>query len=164
MEKQIASAILTQIYNISSQLEQGLCSRNENEVYDLIESNNLEETLSKWTEEVRKEARQTNIAIAEKLKGIRQVMYNTDQKKTIQLLTKDQAPQCEVKDEVIKEFFDDRWKEGEPIDKNLAESIYKLEETLNEEKKKKIMEDLIDFTKMKELLRTRGNLSAPGLD
>ncbi len=29
---------------------------------------------------------------------------------------------------------------------------------------KKIMEDLIDFKKIKELLRTRGNLSAPGLD
>jgi hypothetical protein len=26
------------------------------------------------------------------------------------------------------------------------------------------MKDLTDFTKMKELLRTRGNLSAPGLD
>jgi hypothetical protein len=26
------------------------------------------------------------------------------------------------------------------------------------------MEDLLDFTKMKELLRTRGNLSVPGLD
>jgi hypothetical protein len=69
-----------------------------------------------------------------------------------------------VKHELLKEFFDDRWIKGEPIDRNLAESIYKLKETLNEEKKKKIMEDLIDFTKMKELLRTRGNLSAPGVD
>jgi hypothetical protein len=30
--------------------------------------------------------------------------------------------------------------------------------------KKKIREDLLDFDKMKEILRTRGNLSAPGLD
>jgi hypothetical protein len=46
----------------------------------------------------------------------------------------------------------------------LAESIYKLKETIIEERKKKIMEDLIDFTKMKELLRIRGNLSPKGLD
>jgi hypothetical protein len=39
-----------------------------------------------------------------------------------------------------------------------------MKETINDEMKKKIMEDLIDFTKMKELLWTRGNLSAPGLD
>jgi hypothetical protein len=29
---------------------------------------------------------------------------------------------------------------------------------------KKILDDLIDLTKMKELLRTRVNLSVPGLD
>jgi hypothetical protein len=91
-------------------------------------------------------------------------MHNTDQNKTIQLLPKDQTPQREVKNELLKEFFDDRWRAGEPINRNLAESIYKLKETFNEERKKKIMEDLIDFTKMKELLRSRGNLSAPGLD
>jgi hypothetical protein len=74
-----------------------------------MESNSLEDTLSKWTEEVRREARQTNIEIAEKLKGVRQVMYNTDQKKTIQLLTKNQTPQCEVEHELLeKKFFDDR--------------------------------------------------------
>jgi hypothetical protein len=39
-----------------------------------------------------------------------------------------------------------------------------MKETTNEEMKKKIMEDLIDLKKMKELLRTRGNLSVPGLD
>jgi uncharacterized protein YjgD (DUF1641 family) len=133
-------------------------------VYELIESNSLEDTLSKWTEEDRKEAREASIEIAEKLKHVRQVMYNTDQKKAIQLLTKDQMSQCEVEHDLLKKFFDDRWKAGEPIDKNLADSIYKLNETLNEERRKKIMEDLTDFTKMKELLRTRGNLSAPGLD
>jgi hypothetical protein len=164
MEKQIISAILAQIYNISSYLEPGFCPRNEMEVNELIESNILDETLDKWTEEVRKEARQPNIEITEKLKGIRQVMYNTDQKKTARLLTNDQTLQCEVKHELLKEFFDDRWKAGEPINRFLEESIYKLKETINEERKKKIMENLIDFTKMKELIRTRGNLSAPGLD
>jgi hypothetical protein len=47
MEKQLISAILTQIHNLSSHLEPGLCSRNETEVYDLIHSNNFEETLDK---------------------------------------------------------------------------------------------------------------------
>jgi hypothetical protein len=154
MEKQLASMILAQIYNLSSHLEPGGCPRNNEEVYKLIESNNLEETLDKLTEEVRKEARQINIEIADKLKGIRQTMYDTDQKKTIQLLTKDQTPQCEVEHELLKKFFDGRWKAWEPINRNLAESIYKLKETIGEERKKKIMEDLLDFTKMKELLRT----------
>jgi 5-methylthioribose kinase len=64
----------------------------------------------------------------------------------------------------LKNFFDDRWKKGDPIDINLAGSIYKMKETINDEMMKKIMEDLIDFTKMKELLRTRGNVLAPELD
>jgi ElaB/YqjD/DUF883 family membrane-anchored ribosome-binding protein len=145
-------------------LEPGQATRNEQEVYELIESNDLEDILYRWAEEVRKKARETNIEIGEKLKHVRQVMYNTDQKKTIQLLTKDQTPQCEVEHELLKKVFDDRCKAGEPIDRNLADSIYKLNETLDEERKKKIMEDFADFTKMKELLITRGNLSAPNLD
>jgi hypothetical protein len=91
-------------------------------------------------------------------------MYSTDAKKTILLLRKDQTPQCEVEHEQLKKFFDDRLKTGEPTNKNLAGTIYKMKETINDEMKKKIMEDLIDFTKMKEFSRTRGNLSAPGLD
>jgi gas vesicle protein len=163
MEKQLTSAILTQIHNLSSHLEPGLCPRNDTEVNELIYSNNLEETLDKWTEEIKNNARQINKEIASKSKFIRQVMYNTDAKKTMQLLTKDQTPQCEIDHGQLKEFFDDRWKTGEPMNRNLAESIYKMKETINDEMKK-IMDDLIDFTKMKELLRTRGNLSAPELD
>jgi hypothetical protein len=134
------------------------------EVYELIDSKNLEDTLEKWSEGIKKESREANIEIAQKLKGIRQTMYDTDAKKTIQLLTKDQTPQCEVEHELLKNFFTDRWKKGEPIDRNLSESIYKLEESIGEENKEKSMKDLIDFTKMKELLRTRENLSARGLD
>jgi ElaB/YqjD/DUF883 family membrane-anchored ribosome-binding protein len=59
-------------------LEPGQFPRNEQEVYELIESSSLEDTLNKWTEEVRKEARETNIKIAEKLKHARQVIYNTN--------------------------------------------------------------------------------------
>jgi hypothetical protein len=65
---------------------------NEAEVYELIQSQNLEETLNSWTEQIRNNARQINIEIASKLKYRRQVMYSTDVKKTIQLLTKDQTP------------------------------------------------------------------------
>jgi BMFP domain-containing protein YqiC len=108
MEKQITSAILAQIYNSSNQLESGQCRRNENEIYEFIESNSLDDTLNKWTEEIRKEARETNIEIAEKQKNVRQVMDYTNQKKTIQLLTKNQTPQCEVEHELLKKFFDDR--------------------------------------------------------
>jgi hypothetical protein len=112
----------------------------------------------------KKMAREANIEIAQKLKGVRQNMYSTDQAKTTRLFTKDQTPQCEVEHDLIKKFFNDRWKSGEPIDKNQANTLYKLEETIDEDRKEKIMEDLVNFTKMKELLRTRGNLSAPGLD
>jgi hypothetical protein len=117
-----------------------------------------------WAEEVRKVARTTDIEVAQKLKYLRQQMYATDQKKTVSLLTKDQTPQCDIEHGAIREFFNDRWKKGEPIDENLANTIYKLEETIDEERKGKIMEDLTDVKKMKEILRTRGNLSAPGLD
>jgi hypothetical protein len=57
MGKQLMSAILAQIYNLSEYLEPGTCPRNETEVHDLIQSNTLEETLDKWTEEIRSNAR-----------------------------------------------------------------------------------------------------------
>jgi DNA-binding transcriptional regulator YbjK len=88
MEKQLTSAILAQIHNLSCHLEPGLCPRNDTEVCELLQSNRLEETLDKWAEEIRNNARQINIEIAGKLKFIIQVMYSTDAKKTIQLLTK----------------------------------------------------------------------------
>jgi hypothetical protein len=59
--KQLTSVILAQIYNLSNHLEAGLCPRNETEVYELIQTNNLEETLDKWTEEIRNNTRQINI-------------------------------------------------------------------------------------------------------
>jgi hypothetical protein len=104
MGKQLMSAILAQIYNLPEYLEPGTCPRSEAEVYDLIQGNNLEETLNKWTEEIRSNAMQINIEIASKLKCIRQVMDSTDTKKTIQLLTKDQTPQCDVEHEQLKIF------------------------------------------------------------
>jgi hypothetical protein len=164
IEKLLTSAILAQIYILSSHLEPRLCLRNETEVDELIQSNCLEETLDKRAEEVRNDAKQINIEIASKLKFIRQVMYSLDAKKAIQLLTKDQTPQCEVEYEQSKKYFDGIRKTGEPINRNLADTVYKMKETINNEKKKKILDDLIVFIKMKELLRTRGDLSAPGLD
>jgi hypothetical protein len=99
--------------------------RNERELTDLIFSNEFEETIEEWPEVVRKVAREVHIEVAQKLKYLRQVMYATDQKKTTNLLAKDQTPQCEIEHEIIKNFFDERWKKGEPIDKNRAESLYK---------------------------------------
>jgi hypothetical protein len=55
-------------------------------------------------------------------------------------------------------------KAGEPTKKELVESKYKLPRTIDESRKEKIIEDLKDIIKMKEVLRTRGNLSAPDLD
>jgi hypothetical protein len=89
-------------------------------------------------------------------------MYCTDAKKTTQLLTKDQTPKCDVEHDQLKNFFDDRWKTGEPINRDLADIIYKMKDTINDEMKKEKMGDLVDLTKMKEILRTRGNLSVPG--
>jgi hypothetical protein len=64
MEKQHMSPILAQIYSMSGYLEPGACPRNEAEVYDLIQGNNLEETLDNWTEQIRNNARQISIEIA----------------------------------------------------------------------------------------------------
>jgi hypothetical protein len=127
--KQLMSTILAQIYNLSEYLEPGTTPRNEAEAYELIQSYNLEETLNNWTEQIRNSTKQINIEIASKLKYIRQVMYSTDAKKTIQLLTKDQTHQCNIEHEQLKNFFDDRWKTGEPINRNLADTIYKIKET-----------------------------------
>jgi hypothetical protein len=147
IENQLINIMQAQIYNLSKYLETSTFPRNEAEVYELIQSQNLDVRLDSWTEQVRSNARQVNIVIASILKFIRQVMYSMDAKKAIQLFTKDQTPQCEVEHELLNNFFDDRWKTGEPISKDLAGAIYKMKETITEEMKKKIMEDLIDFKK-----------------
>jgi hypothetical protein len=92
MGKQLMIAILAQIHNLANNLKPGMYPRNEIEVYELMQENNLEETIDKWTEEIRNKARHINIEIASKLKYVRQLMYRTDAKKTIQLLTKYQTP------------------------------------------------------------------------
>jgi hypothetical protein len=75
--------ILAQTHNLSEYIEEGTAPRNESEVYELIHSNNLEDTLEKWSEEVKRAGRESNIEIAQKLKSVRQTMYSTDAKKTI---------------------------------------------------------------------------------
>jgi hypothetical protein len=86
----------------------------------------MDNTIENWTTQVKGISKQVNIEIASKLKYIRQVMYSADPRKTMQLQTKEQTPQCEVEHEKLKNFFDDRWKTGESINKELAETKYKL--------------------------------------
>jgi hypothetical protein len=45
-------------------------------------------------------------------------MYNIDPKKTMQLLTKDQAPQCEVEHESLKNFSMTTGKKENQLTKN----------------------------------------------
>jgi hypothetical protein len=123
----------------------------------------MDNTIENRTTHVKGISKQVNIEITSTLKYIRQVMHSTNPKKTMQLQTKEQTPQCEVEHEKIKSFFDDRCKTGDPIKKELEESKYELPRTLDESRKK-IIEDLKDIIKMKENLRTRGNLSASGHD
>jgi hypothetical protein len=123
----LVDMILAQIHNLEKYTRDIIIPRNEKELTDLIFSMEFEETIEGWSEEVRRVARETHIEVSQKLKYLRQVMYATDQKKTTNLLAKDQAPQCQIEHEIIKNFFDNRWKKGEPIDENLAKSLYKLD-------------------------------------
>jgi hypothetical protein len=60
--------------------------------------------------------------------------------------------------------FNDRWKEGEPVNTELAESKCKLPRILDESRKEKILEDFKNILKRKEVLRTRCILSEPHSD
>jgi hypothetical protein len=64
IQNQLVGIVLAQIHNLEKCIEGGDGPRNENELYELLQSNNFEDILDKWSEEVKKAARESNIEIA----------------------------------------------------------------------------------------------------
>jgi hypothetical protein len=131
------------------------------ELEELCEVNNFDEIMEEWknTINVMGEASATKMRL--RMAHIRQMQYADDPKRVYNWLVRDATPMCEIDANVLEEFFNDRWSRGDSIEEN---DNFKLESTLTEEMRSKYIEDLLDLDKMKLTLRTRGNLSAPGLD
>jgi hypothetical protein len=91
-------------------------------------------------------------------------MYNADTIRTYQWKIKNQTPHCEIEHDKVHELFEKRWKSGDPINEGLADSMSKLSESMNNLMKEKQLNELNNPIKLKEELRTRGNLSAHGID
>jgi hypothetical protein len=52
----------------------------------------------------------------------------------------------------------------EQIDKEAAENLFELTQSINDKMKKKFMNELLDLNKLKEVIITRENLSRPRND
>jgi microcompartment protein CcmL/EutN len=102
IEDDLINRTMAQIFDLEKYTQNMIIPRNQQELFELIQGRDYEETMESWVEEVRKVARDTDIECAQKLKYVRQQMYATDQKKTIALITKDQTPQCEIDHEIIR--------------------------------------------------------------
>jgi hypothetical protein len=123
--------------------------------------NDLEEQVELWKTGV--EALKAN-AMAERVKRIsyiRQIQYGDDPKRVFNWLIRDRTPMSEIDPEILHTFFEDRWKRGEELTDNFD---FKLQNTMSNKMKEKFIDELMNTEKMSTLIRTRGNLSAPGLD
>jgi hypothetical protein len=52
----------------------------------------------------------------------------------------------------------------EDIDIEVSNSLFDTSQAVNEETSEKLLDELLDVGEMKEIIRTRDNLSAPGND
>jgi hypothetical protein len=109
-EEEIMNLTIAQMDEVRKFTHEIIVPRNAQELQELISGMNYENTITEWTDKIRDIARTIGIESAQKLKYVRQVMYATDQKKTIALLTKDQTPQCEIDPEEVRKFFNERCK------------------------------------------------------
>jgi hypothetical protein len=58
IQSQLVGMGLAQIHNLEKYIEDGSGPRNENELYELLQSKSFEDNLEKWSEEVKKAARE----------------------------------------------------------------------------------------------------------
>jgi hypothetical protein len=127
----------------------------------LCEFNDWEEQVEQWklgAEQLR------GNSLAERFKKIsfiRQMQYTYDPKRVFIWLIRDKTPMCEIDPVVLHSFFEDRWKKGEDL---IMNRDFDLKSTMTDKMKEKFMNELMDSGKMSNLIRTRGNLSAPGLN
>jgi hypothetical protein len=129
----------------------------------ICDRNDMNDVVELWKLGVEK-LKENAIAIAELIKRIsfiRQMQYSDDPKRVFNWLIRDKTPMCEIDPDILHTFFDDRWKKGEYLADNLD---FRLQNTMSESMKKKFIDELLDVDKMNTLIRTRGNISAPGLD
>jgi hypothetical protein len=92
---------------------------------------------------------------------VRQMQYADDPKRVFNWLVRDKTPMWEIDPDTLHTFFEDRWKKGEDL---ILNRDFDLKNTMSDKMKEKFMSELMDSGKMSSLIRTRGNLSAPGLD
>jgi hypothetical protein len=135
--------------------------RNIYELESICEQNDWEEKVELWkygVEQLKEKALSDRV---KRISYIRQMQYADDPKRVFNWLIRDKTLMCEIEPEFLHTFFENRWKKGYDL---IVNHDFDLKNTMSEKMKKKFIEELLDAGKMSNLIRTRGNLSAPGLD
>jgi hypothetical protein len=89
------------------------------------------------------------------------MQYADGPKRVFNWLVRDKTSMCEIEPDILHSFFEDRWKKGDDL---IVNRHFELKNTMTDKMMKKFIDELLDSGKMSSLIRTRGNLSAPGLD
>jgi hypothetical protein len=71
---------------------------------------------------------------------------------------------CNIPPENVKLFWKNRWKQCPDFDDERVNFLYPVQQFFNQDLKEEIIMDLMDQTKMMNLIKKRVNLSAPGLE
>jgi hypothetical protein len=80
------------------------------------------------------------------------------------VLVKDSLPQYGIPKEQIYHEFSEKWKEDDDWPDNDEIEMFELQPSFDLWMREEFVGEPFNLQKMKNLIRTRGNLSAPGLD
>jgi hypothetical protein len=141
-----------------------LLFNNSADVCDFPLRNDLEEILETWNkrmDDLRDTIKKKEIGL---MKSAWQRQYSEDPKNTFNRLTKDYSPRCEIPPDQLHLFFEDRWKKGNPIDQTISNNQFRLQFPMSDQMRKDLEKELYNREMMKEVIRKRSVLSAPGHD
>jgi hypothetical protein len=133
-------------------------------IQDICRRNDLEELLEKLKENLQGIRNEADNKIRKAMQEKRQRLYFADAKRTFNWMIKDLTPNCDIESNRLHEHFESKWVKQEGVDKEVAENMLGLEQTIDEKMKEEFMEELYNLKKMKDVIRTRGNLSSPEND
>ncbi|GMO19738.1 MAG: hypothetical protein Ta2E_10790 [Mycoplasmoidaceae bacterium] len=138
--------------------------KNPSDIIDWMEVNPVEEETEELIKRVITERNRLLEKEAGKLKYKIQSEYVEDARRTFNRIIKEASPQYDMELEEVKDHFSEKWKKDTNVAKNEDMELYQLPRAFSKETADDMLKELYNKERMLQLIKSRGNLSAPGLD
>jgi hypothetical protein len=130
----------------------------------MCRDDDIDEILDKWQGLIIKQRDKELKKISDTFKYKVQSGYFDDPRRTFNMLVKDSLPQCKIPKDQIYHEFSEKWKDDFDGRGCSEIEIFELQSSFDLRTREEFVGELFNLQKMKDLIRTRGNLSAPGMD